>query len=117
MCKSLVQEVSQKSERCLRSYGIFLCQIFHLIEGESPHPEIVEDARKKYSLCLNFLYDFSQLWVSASLIHRLFDTLQCTRQPFLHRGKESKGRDGRVETGPPGSVRLTSDFDDRDMRQ
>lgn len=96
---------------------MFLCQVFNLIEGESPHIDVVEDARQKYSFCLNFLYDFSQLWISASLIHRLFDTLQYTRQPFLRRSKELNGQDGRrVETRSPEPIRPTGSFADRDMR-
>jgi hypothetical protein len=48
------------------------------VEGESPDVETRNYAQQKYTLCLNALYDFSQLWLSASLIHRLFEALQPT---------------------------------------
>ncbi|KAH8810614.1 fungal-specific transcription factor domain-containing protein [Xylogone sp. PMI_703] len=60
----------------LLTHSLFNCLIFCLIEGQSPHAEVRNYAQQKYSLCLNTLYDFSQLWLSASLIHRLFEALQ-----------------------------------------
>ncbi|KAF2095552.1 hypothetical protein NA57DRAFT_44441, partial [Rhizodiscina lignyota] len=68
--------------RCtgLLTQSVFNCLIFFLIEGQSLNEEVRKDARNKYSLCLNVLYEFSQLWVSASLIHRLFESLQGSMQ-------------------------------------
>ncbi|OIW22563.1 hypothetical protein CONLIGDRAFT_697198 [Coniochaeta ligniaria NRRL 30616] len=53
--------------------SIFNCLIFFLVEGQSLNADVRRDAQRKYSMCLNVLYDFSQIWVSASLIHRLFN--------------------------------------------
>ncbi|OAL17361.1 hypothetical protein AYO22_11728 [Fonsecaea multimorphosa] len=58
------------------THSLFLCQIFHMMEAQEHNPVVTEDAQRKYTLCLNTLYDFSQLWISASLIHRLFEALQ-----------------------------------------
>ncbi len=60
--------------------SLYNCLIFFLIEGQSPREEVRRDAQTKYSQCLHILYEFSQLWISASLTHRLFETLQAHMQ-------------------------------------
>ncbi|KJR80511.1 uncharacterized protein SPSK_10615 [Sporothrix schenckii 1099-18] len=80
--------------RNMRAYGhllrctgqltssLFNCLLFFLIEGHlagaSNNTAVRDDARRKYTLCLNQLYEFSQLWISASLVHRLFEALQAS---------------------------------------
>lgn len=62
--------------------SLFNCLLFFLIEGHlasaSNNMAVRDDARRKYTLCLNQLYEFSQLWISASLVHRLFEALQAS---------------------------------------
>ncbi|CAK7210310.1 hypothetical protein SEUCBS140593_000790 [Sporothrix eucalyptigena] len=62
--------------------SLFNCLLFFLIEGHiagaSNNTAVRDDARRKYTLCLNQLYEFSQLWISASLVHRLFEALQAS---------------------------------------
>ncbi|CAK7223149.1 hypothetical protein SCUCBS95973_005080 [Sporothrix curviconia] len=62
--------------------SLFNCLLFFLIEGHlagaSNSTAVRDDARRKYTLCLNQLYEFSQLWISASLVHRLFEALQAS---------------------------------------
>jgi hypothetical protein len=65
---------------CHSTNTLFNCLIYFLIEAQSLNNEVRRDAQTKYSLCLNMLYEFSQLWVSASLIHRLFESLQANMQ-------------------------------------
>jgi hypothetical protein len=60
--------------------SLFNCLVFFLIEGQSTRAETRRDAQSKFSQCLHVLYDFSQLWVSASLVHRLFEALQVHMQ-------------------------------------
>jgi hypothetical protein len=68
-----------------RTHSLFNCLVYHMLEGQATDPTVVEDAQRKYTLCLNTLYDFGQLCVSASLIHRLFDALQTSRKLFSPR--------------------------------
>lgn len=61
--------------------SLFNCLLFFLIEGHlsvANNSAVRDDARRKYTLCLNQLYEFSQLWISASLVHRLFEALQAS---------------------------------------
>lgn len=53
-----------------------------MLEGQTGNPEVVIEAQRKYTLCLNALYEFSRLWISASLVHRLFEALQTGIKPF-----------------------------------
>ncbi|KAL2209404.1 hypothetical protein CC79DRAFT_1367587 [Sarocladium strictum] len=59
---------------------LYNCLVYFLIEGQSPIEDVQRDAQRKYSMCLHILYEFSQLWVSAALTHRLFETLQARMQ-------------------------------------
>jgi len=63
-----------------RTISLYNCLIFFLIEGQSPREEVCRDAQSKYSQCLHILYEFSQQYISASLTHRLFETLQAHMQ-------------------------------------
>lgn len=93
---------------------LFNCLIFFLIEGQSPDADVHRDAQQKYSLCLNALYDFSQLWISASLIHRLFETLQA----HMHQSGKQHSSPGSAEwqSALPG-LRLSSDITTTYMQQ
>lgn len=52
-----------------------------------------------------------------SMIHRLFDNLQSTRQPFSHRHEMSKGQDRRNDPDFSGPVRLSSDLTDVEVKR
>lgn len=74
------------------------------------------DAQQKYSLCLNTLYDFSQLWISASLIHRLFETLQANMYLAHKRETSSSSFSGEWQSLLPG-LRISSDVTNPYMKQ
>ncbi|UPK95757.1 hypothetical protein LCI18_006692 [Fusarium solani-melongenae] len=82
--------------------------------GQSPNDEVRRDAQTKYSLCLHVLYEFSQLWVSASLIHRLFETLQANMQ--LPRSSGSSLFDANHWQAPLPGLSLSSDITESYMR-
>ena len=53
-----------------------------MIEGQAANPDIVREAQRNYTLCLNALYEFSRFVISASLVHRLFESLQSNTRLF-----------------------------------
>jgi hypothetical protein len=56
--------------------------IYYMVEGQSSDVAVVEDARKKYTFGLHILHDFSQMWLGASLVHRLFEAIQFSADLF-----------------------------------
>lgn len=107
----------------VRTNTLFNCLIFFLIEGQSLNADVRRDAQQKYSLCLNALYDFSQLWISASLIHRLFETLQAhMHQPLPKQQHTSPfpgggGGGGAEWQSPLPGLRVSSDITTAYMQQ
>lgn len=53
-----------------------------MVEGQSSDGLVIEDARKKYTFGLHILHDFSQMWLGASLVHRLFEAIQLSTNLF-----------------------------------
>ncbi|KAH7072088.1 fungal-specific transcription factor domain-containing protein [Paraphoma chrysanthemicola] len=98
----------------LLTNSIFNCLIYFLIEGQSLNSDIRRDAQHKYSQCLNVLYEFSQLWVGASLIHRLFDGIQATVQLPCNRSGTLLA--GKWDSPLPG-LRISSDISNSYFRQ
>ncbi|KAF5010125.1 hypothetical protein FDECE_3711 [Fusarium decemcellulare] len=94
--------------------SLFNCLIFFLIEGQSPNDQVRRDAQAKYSMCLHMLYEFSQLWVSASLVHRLFEALQANMQ--LSRGADSSFFHPDQLQSPLPGLRISSDITTSYMR-
>lgn len=92
----------------IRTISLFNCLIYFLIEGQSPSSEVRRDAQSKYSSCLHILYEFSQLWVSASLVHRLFETLQAHMQ-LPKSSSASNHLATHLQTPLPG-LKLSSDI-------
>lgn len=97
-----------------RTNTLFNCLIFFLIEGQSLDAGVRRDAQQKYSLCLNALYDFSRLWISASLIHRLFETLQA--HMYQPRQQDPSSFSGQWQPPLPG-LRISSDITTGYMQQ
>ncbi len=112
--------------RCtgLLTNTLFNSLLFFLVEGHLPGQAVRDDARHKYTLCLNQLYEFGQLWVSASLVHRLFEALQGSLlQGSLFPGRSVELR-GLGPSRSPGyghplfpGVPVSSDLTQADTRQ
>jgi hypothetical protein len=66
-------------------------------------------------MCLHMLYEFSQLWVSASLVHRLFEALQAHMQ--LSRGVVSPFFYADQWESPLPGLRVSSDITESYMKQ
>ncbi|CAK7236363.1 hypothetical protein SBRCBS47491_009612 [Sporothrix bragantina] len=104
--------------------SLFNCLLFFLIEGHlagaSNNTAVRDDARRKYTLCLNQLYEFSQLWISASLVHRLFEALQASLfQPSARTSTSTPATNSPYDQGHelfPG-FRTSSDITQSYMRQ
>lgn len=85
-----------------------------MIEGQSPNVAAREDAQAKYSLCLNVLYDFSHIFVSASLIHKLFEGLQAG----MHGTRRLRGRSFFGHDRPSiDGLRVSSDITNEIMKE
>ncbi|KIW13021.1 hypothetical protein PV08_08208 [Exophiala spinifera] len=96
--------------------SLLYCLIYCKIEAESPRSEVRAYARQKYSICLNALYDFGQLWVSASYLHTVFEALQ----PAMNGSNQKPGPNSLFDQGDmqpwPSEVKSSAEIGNSVMR-